>query len=137
MVATGSLDGFVKVWDTQTGILVATLEGPQKEIEVTSLIWNVITFKVCYLAFQRKFSCCWFCRWNCMDVASSKARNSDCICRTLWCRFLFYICSIHRLVTCGSFSQDGKTLVTGSEDGKVKIWDPKTGQTIRTIEGLK
>jgi WD40 repeat protein len=40
MVATGSLDGIVKVWETQTGKLVASLEGPQKEIEVKFFIYS-------------------------------------------------------------------------------------------------
>ena len=34
-------------------------------------------------------------------------------------------------VTCGQFTPDGKTVVTGAEDGIVIVWDPKTAQPIR------
>ena len=31
-------------------------------------------------------------------------------------------------VTCGLFTSDGKTIVSGGEDGSVRLWAPKTGQ---------
>jgi ribosome assembly protein SQT1 len=31
-------------------------------------------------------------------------------------------------VTCGLFTNDGKTIVSGGEDGSVRLWAPKTGQ---------
>lgn len=33
-------------------------------------------------------------------------------------------------VTCGQWAPDGKSIVTGSSDGTIMIWDPKTGAAI-------
>ena len=38
-------------------------------------------------------------------------------------------------VTCGAFLPDGKSLVTGSADGTLKWWDPRTAQCTHTFEG--
>jgi WD40 repeat protein len=37
--------------------------------------------------------------------------------------------------TCAVFSQDGKTLYTGSNDNVVKLWDPDSGQLVGTFKG--
>ncbi|MFM6437739.1 MAG: WD40 repeat domain-containing protein, partial [Microcystis panniformis] len=34
-----------------------------------------------------------------------------------------------------NFSPDGKTLVSGSRDNTIKLWNVKTGQEIRTLKG--
>src|SRR5437773_9534043 len=31
------------------------------------------------------------------------------------------------------FSADGKTLITGSRDGTIKVWNPQTGELLRTL----
>src|SRR5437773_1493680 len=31
------------------------------------------------------------------------------------------------------FSADGKTLITGSRDGSIKIWNPQTGELLHTL----
>ena len=36
-------------------------------------------------------------------------------------------------VTAGSFSHDGKVVITGSQDQKVIVWSPKSGQPVGTI----
>ncbi|WP_110580089.1 nSTAND1 domain-containing NTPase, partial [Microcystis aeruginosa] len=40
-----------------------------------------------------------------------------------------------KLVTSVNFSPDGKTLVSGSWDGTIKLWNVETGQEIRTLKG--
>nr|NCR81091.1 WD40 repeat domain-containing protein [Microcystis aeruginosa K13-10] len=39
------------------------------------------------------------------------------------------------LVTSVNFSPDGKTLVSGSWDKTIKLWNVETGQEIRTLKG--
>lgn len=38
-------------------------------------------------------------------------------------------------VACGSFTPNGKNIVTGSEDGSIIIWDPKTAASVHRIDG--
>ncbi len=40
-------------------------------------------------------------------------------------------------VSCGGFTNDGKYLVTGSEDMTVRTWDLKNNSLINTIKGIK
>jgi WD40 repeat protein len=37
-------------------------------------------------------------------------------------------------VTCGLFTRDGRLLVTGGEDGSVRVWAPKTGACSKVYE---
>ena len=39
-------------------------------------------------------------------------------------------------ITDSSFSPDGRSIVTASKDGTVKIWDAKTGQERLTLKGV-
>ena len=40
-------------------------------------------------------------------------------------------------VSCGGFTNDGKFLVTGSEDTTVKVWDLKNNTLDKTVKGVK
>ena len=40
-------------------------------------------------------------------------------------------------VTCANFTPDGKRVVSCSEDCTLKVWNPKTGENIRTIKKSK
>lgn len=33
-------------------------------------------------------------------------------------------------VTCGNFTPDGKRIISGSADGTIKVWNPKSGECI-------
>lgn len=42
-----------------------------------------------------------------------------------------------RRCVAGSFTADGKLAVSASEDGTVRVWDPKTGSAVHTIQGFE
>ncbi|KAJ3006951.1 hypothetical protein HKX48_009380 [Thoreauomyces humboldtii] len=110
LAATGGMDGKVHVSSSVTGESVVVLEGPT---EITWLDWhprgNVV------LAGTED-STMWM--WqvpsgNCMNVFSGHIEG----------------------VTCGEFSPDGKTIVSGSTDGSVLVWDPKSAATTLRLTG--
>ncbi|MBA0558602.1 hypothetical protein Golob_015614 [Gossypium lobatum] len=39
-------------------------------------------------------------------------------------------------VTCGDFTPDGKTICTGSEDATLRIWNPRSGESIHVVRGF-
>lgn len=39
-------------------------------------------------------------------------------------------------VTCGQFTPDGKAIVTGSADGSIIVWDPRTGAALHKWSSL-
>ena len=38
-------------------------------------------------------------------------------------------------VNCGSFSPDGKAVITGSQDGSLRVWSPKTAECLICLQG--
>jgi WD40 repeat protein len=38
-------------------------------------------------------------------------------------------------VNCAAFSQDGSRIVSGSDDGIVRVWDPSTGKVVQELKG--
>ena len=39
-------------------------------------------------------------------------------------------------LTCGGFSNDGKLLITASEDRSIRVWKPLTGEQLKKISGF-
>ena len=47
-----------------------------------------------------------------------------------------YVSSGHsKEVESVAFSPDGNTIASGSEDNSIKLWNPQTGDLIRTLDG--
>lgn len=102
LLATGGLDGSVRVWHAATGALAAELEGPTQGIN--------------WLA--------WHGRGQVLLAGSEDA--------TTWMWKLpegsvMQIFSAHSAsVSYGCFCQ-GRSVVTASEDGTVRVWNPRAG----------
>ncbi|MBE9057537.1 WD40 repeat domain-containing protein [Sphaerospermopsis sp. LEGE 08334] len=98
----------VKVWDLKTGKLIHTLLGHQKPV-------NVITISpdgTILTSGSNKIKI-----WN--------LQKGERIC-TLW-----HSSEVHAV----AISPDGKILASGSSDHKIRLWNPRNGDPLRTIAG--
>ncbi|MEG4112470.1 nSTAND1 domain-containing NTPase [Microcoleus sp. Pol12B3] len=111
LLATGSDDNTVKLWDTTTGKEITTLIGHTDSV-------NTVSFspkgKLLATASTDNTVKLW-------DITTGN------VIKTL---------SGHTSSVWGvSFSPNGKLLATGSRDKTVKLWDTNTGKQIKTLSG--
>ncbi|KAE8372212.1 hypothetical protein BDV26DRAFT_298071, partial [Aspergillus bertholletiae] len=111
MLASGSADETIKLWDTATGMLRQTLEG--HSLSVSSVAFSP---DGCTLASGSGDGTI-----KVWDTATGMLRQ------TLE-GHSFSVSSV-------AFSPDGCTLASGSDDGIIKLWDTTTGTLRQTLEG--
>ncbi|KAI9104065.1 hypothetical protein DFS34DRAFT_606844 [Phlyctochytrium arcticum] len=108
--ATGGMDGKIHVSAIPSGTAVVTLEGPT---EITWIGWHP---RGPVLVAGSEDGTVWMWKipsGQCMNVFTGHVESS----------------------TCGQFSPDGKTIVTGSTDGSLIHWDPSTATAKLKITG--
>ncbi|KAI4350270.1 hypothetical protein L6164_004741 [Bauhinia variegata] len=110
LLASGSLDGIVQVWDG-SGNLKVSLEGPGGGIEW--LRWHP---KGHLLLAGSEDSTVWM--WNADRGA-----------------FLNTFVGHGGSVTCGDFTPNGKIICTGSDDASLRIWNPVSGESTYVVQG--
>ncbi|KAF7967749.1 hypothetical protein HWV62_33240 [Athelia sp. TMB] len=107
-IASGSQDGFVRVWDAETGALIAgPLEGHTRG--VTSVAFSPDGQWIASGSADKSV-----CVWNAETgalIAGPFAGHTD------W-------------VNSVAFSPDGQRIASGSSDGSIRIWNPQTGALI-------
>ena len=109
-LATGGVDGKIRLWQVADGKQLLTIQGHQSWILSVSFSPDGQI-----LASGGDFT---ICLW---DVASGQ-----CL-RTL---------EGHKnSVFSVSFSPDGQTLASGDEDSTIRLWDVASGQCLKTLEG--
>ncbi|KAL3843314.1 hypothetical protein ACJIZ3_000717 [Penstemon smallii] len=113
LLASGSLDGVVKVWDTATGELRCTLEGPSGNNGIEWVRWHPRGHLI--LAGSEDSSV-WM--WNADRAA-----------------YLNVFAGHASSVTCGDFTPDGKSICSGSDDATMRIWNPRTSENIHVVRG--
>jgi ribosome assembly protein SQT1 len=113
LLATGGLDGAVRVWDGATGALLRSLDGPADGVEWVA--WHPRGHVV--LAGSDDF-CGWM--WN-ADTGATMG----------------VLAGHAGAVRCGGWTADGRAAVTGGGEGdaSLRAWDPKTGACTATISG--
>ncbi len=104
LLATGSDDKTVKLWETQTGGLLKTLTGLQGG--VYDLKFSPDGRLLASLSRDKKPRL-----W---DVSDGRLRAT----------LLGHKGTVYNL----GFSPDGRTIVTGGDDGTAKLWDAETGE---------
>jgi WD40 repeat protein/mono/diheme cytochrome c family protein len=116
-VVTGGFDGAVIKWDTATGEELWRWEAPAKSVTAVAVSLpptksGPVTPPLVYAAAGRSVFV--------LDWHTGEVRN----------RF-----SHPAVVTSLAQTADGNTLVTGSEDGTVRVWDPWVGKELAVLTG--
>ncbi|KAF7967919.1 hypothetical protein HWV62_32533 [Athelia sp. TMB] len=107
-IASGSEDGFVRVWDAETGALIAApFEGHTEG--VISVTFSPDGQWIASGSYDESV-----CVWN----AETGALNPK--------PFAGHTDSVNSV----AFSPDGQRIASGSSDESVRIWDPQTGALI-------
>ncbi|NET35759.1 MAG: NACHT domain-containing protein [Cyanothece sp. SIO1E1] len=111
ILASGSLDGAIRLWEAQTGRCVSTLRGHQAGV------WSVAFNPDGHLLASGSEDC----TIKLWDVQTGQRLRS--------------LRGHHVGVLSVAFNPDGHLLASGSEDHTIKLWDVQTGQCLNTLQG--
>jgi WD40 repeat protein len=114
LVATGSLDTTVRVWDVVDGSCIATCEGMGGDVE-----WMQWHPKGDVILAGSTDCTAWM--WH-----IKKGKEPQCM-----AVFAGHV----EAVTAGCFTGNGKSIVTGSADGSIRVWNPNTSSCTTTMAG--
>ncbi|KAJ5652726.1 hypothetical protein N7507_010152 [Penicillium longicatenatum] len=110
LLASGSNDKTVRVWDPATGQTVSTLEGHSDS--VFSIAWSPDGSRLASGSYDTTVRV-----WDPTTGQTVSTLEG------------------HGSVQSIAWSPDGKRLASGSYDTTVRVWDPTTGQPVSTLEG--
>ncbi|KAL2782616.1 WD40-repeat-containing domain protein [Aspergillus keveii] len=110
MVASGSADCTIKLWDAKTSLEVHTLEGHSNLV-------NSVAFLADSLTVASGSADCTIKLWDAktgLEVRTLEGHSGS--------------------VQSVAFSADSLTVASGSYDRMIKLWDAKTGLEVRTLQ---
>jgi WD40 repeat protein len=110
-LASGSDDAVIRLWDPDTAVLQARLEGHRRAV-------LCVAFDPNGKALATTSRDCTARLW---DAVTHQQRAN--------------LLGHNRAVNCAAFSPDGKTMATASDDHSVRLWHVATGQELITLEG--
>jgi WD40 repeat protein len=110
IIASGSFDNTIKIWNFQTGELIDTIE---HHCRVYAIALSPCEPLLVFGSDDNAIGL-----WN-TDLSTMRPGLSG---HSDWVR-------------CVAFSPDGQTLVSGSRDATIKIWNWQTGEILRTLSG--
>jgi small GTP-binding protein len=153
MLASGSEDKTVKLWEARSGKLLRTLEGHEREVysvafdpqggtlasgsnDGTVRLWEARSGKllrtleghqagVCSVTFNPQGG----------TLASGSADGTVKCWEAQSGKLLRTLEGHHSLVYSTAFDPQGGTLASGSADSTVKCWEAQSGKLLRTLEG--
>ena len=110
LLASGSVDGIVNIWQKKDGQIVRVLRHPAG---ITSLAFSPDGSSLATSSYDSNVRL-----WRVADGALLKTFSGDS--KTVWTV---------------AFSPDGRTLASGGEDAAIKLWDVNQGSLLRTLKG--
>lgn len=111
LIASGSADKTVKIWDLATGNLLHSLSGHANWVRGVAFSMDGKTLVSCSADKTIKI-------WN--AIAGNLIQT---------------LVGHANGVSAVTISPDGKTIISGSDDGTVKLWELKTGNLLYTLTG--
>ncbi|MDF5725663.1 MAG: WD40 repeat domain-containing protein [Rhizonema sp. PD37] len=152
-LVSGCADKTIKVWNVNTGKAIRTLSQSLAEVSSVAVspdgnllavgscdsprsnvkVWHISTGKLLHtlLGHQKPVNCVAISSdGQILASGSNKIKiwnlhNGDRIC-TLW---------HSSVVNTTVISPDGTILISGSSDNKIRLWNPHTGEPLRTLNG--
>ena len=107
-LASGSIDGTIKLWDLQTGTLIRTISAHSEGVRDIVFAPNGRTLASGGVENIKLWD------WQTGKLIRTLTGHSD---------------NIYSV----AFSLDGQKLASASNDGTVKLWNPNTGQLLHTL----
>ena len=152
ILASGSRDTTIKLWDVKTGKLIRTIEDSGSIVSIsfspdgktlasgsgdhTIKLWNVNTGEeIKTLNKQGKYGFSISFSPDGKTLASGSDDKTIKIWDVKTGKEIITLNGHKAGIYSVSFSPDGKTLASGSVDKTIKLWDVKTGKEIKTLNG--